>query len=134
MIKPKKVTLLTLALGSAVIACALWFVSIPGYRLQLTEDAPLYSRLENVPFEQMQIAAEINGGESVDLLRCIDWKTDIAFEVRTTNGLTGFLYSTAFRANRIPIGNRRMNWSNAFQHPLDSITCLTLIPHFERRE
>jgi hypothetical protein len=98
------------------------------------KDAPVYAELLNIPFNEMPVAIEVKAGDTVELLGCVDFKTDIVFKIRTSNGTEGFLYSTYFDPMRVNAWSDRKNWKEAFAHPLDSFTCLTLIPHLAGRE
>jgi hypothetical protein len=118
--------------AAMIVLSVLWVFIVRGYRLYMTIEAPVYAELLNIPFNEMPVATKLKAGDVVELLHCVDFKSDVAFKVRTSNGIEGFLYSTYFYAVSVDAWSDRENWKEAFTHPFDSLTCLTLIPHLAK--
>ena len=107
-----------------------WLSIASGYRLQLEEPTALYAEWENAPLNQQRELRTLHFGETVNVVRCVDIKSDVYFEVETLDGQRGVMYSMRFVATKDPFWTHPSNWHSALLHPIDALTCVSLLPRF----
>ncbi|TCV78153.1 hypothetical protein [Sulfurirhabdus autotrophica] len=110
-----------------VLLLMLFWLSVAGYDIELSLDAPLYQDHLNIPFEDRKVSANINRGEVLSVYGCFDNKTDFYFYVMRPNGVYGYLYELKYKAvkNWVP---RMAKVDYFFREPLANIQCLIMVP------
>jgi hypothetical protein len=104
-------------------------LSITGYDIEITSDVTLYSRLENVPFKDMNTAGYLHKEEKVGVLGCFDNKNNLYFVVETKEGMFTYLYDFKFKAIKTWYPTQA-KLRFFFHEPLASLQCLIMIPEF----
>lgn len=99
---------------------------IAGFKITFRKDTPFYSKLENVPFSEME-QVELKANSTATSLGCFDNKTNVFIQALLIDNRIGYIYDKSFDAkkNIVPSFDQLVIF---FRSPMASLQCMIIIP------